>query len=92
MQKNSDRPLATDGRTIALNSQLERRMARVAKPARVRKPYPDFPLTPHPSGRSCKEAKGRFYCFGRAKSDPKGTVALSESGATAKSVFSRETK
>lgn len=32
------------------------------KPA---KPYPDFPLTPHPSGRWCKKINGRLHFFGR---------------------------
>ena len=35
-------------------------MAKV-KPA---KPYPTFPLTPHPSGRWCKKIKGKLHYFG----------------------------
>jgi integrase len=30
-----------------------------------RKPYPDFPLTPHPNGTWVKKIKGRLYYFGR---------------------------
>ena len=32
------------------------------KPA---KPYPGFPLTPHPSGRWCKKIRGKLHYFGR---------------------------
>jgi integrase len=28
------------------------------------KPYPDFPLTAHPSGRWCKKVRGRIHYFG----------------------------
>jgi integrase len=33
------------------------------------KPYPDYPLTAHPSGRWCKKIKGKLHYFGRL-SDP----------------------
>lgn len=29
------------------------------------KPYPGFPLTPHPSGRWCKKIKGKLHYFGK---------------------------
>ena len=41
-----------------------------SKPA---KPYPDFPLTPHPSGRWCKKIRGRIVYFGRWD-DPDGAL------------------
>jgi len=38
------------------------------------KPRPDFPLTPHTSGRWCKKVRGRLHYFGRW-SDPDGAMA-----------------
>src|SRR6516165_11841724 len=34
-------------------------------PNKPRKPYPDFPLTAHNSGRWCKKIRGRVIFFGR---------------------------
>lgn len=34
------------------------------KPAKASKPYPEFPLTPHPTGRWCKKIRGRLHYFG----------------------------
>lgn len=34
------------------------------KPPKVSKPYPNFPLTPHPRGQWCKKIKGRLFYFG----------------------------
>jgi len=43
---------------------------------KYRKPHPDFPLTPHPTGRWCKKVKGKFYFFGRIEGDENGDAAL----------------
>ena len=32
--------------------------------SKPKKPYPEFPLFAHKTGRWCKKCKGRFYYFG----------------------------
>src|SRR6516165_6323965 len=39
------------------------------------KPYPDYPLTAHPSGRWCKKVRGRIHYFGPL-SDPDAALTL----------------
>ncbi|MEO1616824.1 MAG: site-specific integrase [Planctomycetota bacterium] len=48
---------------------------KAAKPVRPEKPYPDYPLTPHASGKWCKKVRGKLHYFG-TWDDPNG--ALSE--------------
>jgi integrase len=42
--------------------------------AKPQKPYPDFPLTAHPTGRWCKKIRGVIHYFGRWE-DPDGALA-----------------
>ncbi|MBA3312165.1 MAG: tyrosine-type recombinase/integrase [Planctomycetota bacterium] len=37
------------------------------------KPYPEFPLTPHPTGRWCKKIRGKIHYFGNGD-DPDGAL------------------
>ncbi len=38
--------------------------ASTGKPNKPSKPYADYPLTPHPTGRWCKKIKGKIFYFG----------------------------
>jgi integrase len=44
--------------------------------AKPKKPYPEFPLTPHPSGRWCKKVRGKLHYFGKIAGDEDGKAAL----------------
>jgi len=55
------------------NSTVSRRSG---KPKKPNKPHPDFPLTPHPSGRWCKKVRGKLHYFGKWTDDRAGEKAL----------------
>src|SRR5262245_35512112 len=44
------------------------------KPAKPSKPYPEFPLTPHPAGYWCKKIRGKIHYFGPI-GDPDAALA-----------------
>src|SRR5262249_48146351 len=44
-----------------------------AAPSKPAKPYPQFPLTPHPAGYWCKKIRGKLHYFG-PWSDPDGAL------------------
>ncbi len=43
-------------------------------PVKPAKPHPDYPLTPHPSGRWCKKVRGKLHYFG-PWADPPAALA-----------------
>jgi len=54
-----------------MDQNSRKKATRKTKPA---KPYPDFPLFPHQTGRWCKKIRGRFCYFG-PWDDPDGALA-----------------
>jgi integrase len=47
--------------------------ASLGKPAKLAKPYPEYPLTAHPAGYWCKKIRGKIHYFG-PWADPDGAL------------------
>jgi hypothetical protein len=48
-------------------------MAKSTRSQKPAKPYPDFPSTPHPTGRWCKKIRGKTHYLG-PWADPDGAL------------------
>jgi integrase len=48
-------------------------LSKDARPGKPAKPYPEFPLTPHPAGVWCKKIRGKLHYFGKWD-DPDGAL------------------
>lgn len=44
--------------------------------SKLRKPYPEFPLFPHATGRWAKKIRQKLHYFGKVADDPDGSKAL----------------
>lgn len=56
--------VANGGADTSCQDNLTPARKRRKKGGKAKKPHPDFPLTPHPTGRWCKKIKGELHYFG----------------------------
>src|SRR5947209_14690307 len=61
-------------RSVAMSKGNSTPTPAAGKPQRPSKPYPEYPLTPHPAGQWCKKIRGKIHYFG-PWSDPDGALA-----------------
>jgi integrase len=52
------------------------------KPAKPQKPYPEFPLGPHPAGYWCKKIRGQLHYFGPRWHDAESAAAAADAALT----------
>ena len=61
------------------DSSLRPSGRKAGRPAKPKKPRPDFPLSIHRgTGYWCRKVRGRVYYFGKVADDPKGVAAEEE--------------
>ena len=74
----ADNRQTTSNRVIAKGDRMKVKVSKSVAAGKVAKPHPDYPLTPHPTGRWCKKIRGKLHYFGKIDGDEKGEAALND--------------